>query len=335
MFANSSKNIYFIAEFNTSHFGDVELAKRMIEAAKASGADCVKFQSWTSETLYSKSYYDENPIAKRFVKKYSLSEDELKKLAHYCNDMNIDFLSTPYSIEEARFLVDTCKSGAVKVASMEINNLAYLKEIAELNLPILLSTGMGTLSEIHAAVNVILGNGSAPLCLFHCVSQYPTSVENAQMLNIQMLKDEFPDVVIGYSDHTLGYEAAIASVALGARVIERHFTLDKTKIGMDNNMASEPHEFKALVEHCQNVSLSLGSYDRVLTNEDFTQRLNMRRSIVYKSHLSSGHVISIDDIAYKRPGSGMPPTDSNKVIGRQLMKDVAADTLVETSDWEV
>lgn len=333
MYLKDIDGLYFIAEFNTSHFGDLELAKLMIEEAHKSGANCVKFQSWSTDSLYSKTYYDCNPIAKRFVKKYALAEDQLQTLAVYCKDVGIDFLSTPYSDSEVNFLLNECQAGAVKIASMEINNLEYLKSIARMNSQIFLSTGMACLGEIHTAVETLLEHGSGEICLLHCVSQYPTGLEAAQILNIKMLQNEFPKLLIGYSDHTVGFEAAAAAVALGAKVIERHFTLDKTKIGMDNNMASEPHDFKKLVEQCRNIKKSLGSYDRILTPQDYAQRKNMRRSIIYKKGLKAGHIISANDLGFKRPGTGLEPEKLRSVIGQTLLSDIEGDTLVKRSDW--
>ena len=326
-------NIYFIAEFNTSHFGDVELAKRMIDEAEKSGANCVKFQSWSVKSLYSQTYYDSNPIAKRFIKKYSLSENELKTLAFYCKRIGIDFLSTPYSVSEALFLLNECEAGAVKIASMEIDNLEYLRSIAQMDSKIFLSTGMASLDEIRTAVDIITKNGSGELSLLHCVSQYPTELDAAQILNVKMLQDEFPNISIGYSDHTMGFEAAMAAVVFGAQIIERHFTLDKTKIGMDNNMASEPYEFKQLVEQCRKIKTSLGSYDRILTADDYAQRENMRRSIVYKMDLKTSHIITEDDLDFKRPGTGIAPTEFKSIIGKKLLNDVEGDTLAKLNDW--
>lgn len=334
MFDIDNDGPYFIAEFNTSHFGDIDLAKKMISEAARSGANCVKFQSWTAKSLYSKTYYDKNVIAKRFVKKYSLSEGQLENLAIYCRKIGIDFLSTPYSEEEARFLLQNCKARAIKIASMDINNLQYLATVASMDTNIFLSTGMATLEEIRTAVEIISKNGSSNLCLFHCVSQYPTNVEDAQILNIKMLQNEFPDIEIGYSDHTLDYHAAMAAVVFGATVVERHFTLDKTKIGMDNNMASEPDEFKSLVKSCQSIKASLGSYNRILTDADYRQRENMRRSVTYSMDLKRGHKITSDDVVFKRPGTGIAPTEVHNVLGKTLVVDVEGDTLVRKADWE-
>lgn len=325
---------YFIAEFNTSHFGDLELAKEMIHVAKNIGVDCVKFQSWTSDTLYSKSYYEVNKMAKRFVKKYSLSEDELKSLAIVCNDLEIGFLSTPYSIKEVDFLIQDCGSNAVKIASMEITNHEFLSYIASTGRNIFLSTGMASIDEVIEAVDVIRNEGNDKLCLFHCVSQYPTKNENANINNLKLLKDTFPDLMLGYSDHTLGFEAANAAVALGAQVLERHFTLDKSKIGMDNNMASEPDEFRQLISSCRSTYEVLGNYHRVVSDEEIEQRKNMRRSVVYSKDLNAGTKLTKDHLGVKRPGTGIAPTDKNKLLGKVLARDVVGDTLCDLKDFK-
>ena len=327
------QKIYFIAEFNTSHFGDLDLAMEMVNKAKEIGANCVKFQSWSVSSLYSRSYYDKNPIAKRFVEKYSLSEEQLRYLGEHCSHIGIDFLSTPYSIQEVDFLLNECEASAVKIASMEVNNLDYLKLIAKTGTSIFLSTGMSSIDEIRLAVDAVLSHGAGNLCLFHCVSQYPTDLHDANILNVKMLRDEFPEVHIGYSDHTLGFEAAMASVALGATVIERHFTLDKSRIGMDNNMACEPNEFRELIKGCVNVQQSLGRYDRIVSEAELEQRKNMRRSVVYAKGLSAGHVLQKKDLDLKRPGDGIPPTDIAKVVGRELKLKVEYDTLVNYLDF--
>jgi sialic acid synthase SpsE len=327
-------DIYFIAELNTSHFGDIKLAKKMIIEASRIGVDCVKFQSWNTNSLYSKTYYEKNPIAKRFVKKYSLSEDQLYELSCFCLDHKIDFLSTPYSVPEVNFLLDECNSQAIKISSMEINNLDFIKYIAETGSSIFLSTGMADFVEIQNAVQTILNCGNENLCLFHCVSQYPTELYDANIQNIRMFEDKFPNILIGYSDHTLGYEASSCAVALGAKVIERHFTLDKSKIGMDNQMASEPEEFQKLIKQCYSTKTALGSYKRILTEKEIEQRKNMRRSIVYKSNLYRGDILQKENLTTKRPGTSIPPTQLDKLIGKKLIKNVSEDSLVYLNHLE-
>lgn len=324
---------YFIAEFNTSHFGDIKLAAEMIYSAKEIGVDCVKFQSWSSKTLYSETYYLANPIAKRFIDKFSLTESDLQELSQICKKVGIDFLSTPYSNEEVAFLVNDCQSNAIKIASMEINNLPFLAHIAQTGSSVILSTGMADIEEIRTAVKVFGDNGNNNLCILHCVSQYPTALDEINVKNVKMLHDEFPNRLIGFSDHTIEPFAAQASVALGARIIERHFTLDKSKIGMDNQMASEPNEFKNLIDGCLSTYSALGTYERVVTKKELYQRENMRRSLVYKADFKKGHVLTISDVMFKRPGSGIQPVYLEKYVGRRLSNDVKGDTLVSTTDF--
>ena len=329
---HSCEDIYIIAEINTSHFGNIDLAKELIVSAKAAGADCVKFQSWSERSLYSKSFFQENPIAHRFIKKFSLSEAQLKELAEFCLSIGIDFLSTPYSTEEAKFLVSQRASVGIKVASMDIDNIPYLESIASYNRRIFLSTGMATIEEIDHAVKALCKHGADDIVLLHCVSQYPTELRAANINNVSMLKQRYPQLLVGYSDHTEGVEAAMAAIALGAEVIERHFTLDKTRIGMDNNMATEPKEFQYLVDRCRNTRVALGSYNRNLTVDDWTQRRIMRRSLVYRHSFKKGHRLKIEDVLFKRPGSGLNISDLKMVLGRELAEDVSEDTLIMLAD---
>jgi sialic acid synthase SpsE len=325
---------YFVAEFNTSHFGDVALAKEMIEECARIGVDCVKFQSWSAETLYSQSYYADNKMAKRFVKKYALSEAQLFELSEYCKLKEIGFMSTPYSVPEARFLVEDCAVPALKIASMEINNLDYLRQLAQMGGALILSTGMADLPEIETAVQVLLEAGCADLSVLHCVSRYPIDNTEANLRNITLLKERLPGVAIGYSDHTLGLEAPVAAVALGACLIERHFTLDRSRIGMDNQMASEPEEFAELIKRCIATWRCMGRADRQVSEAELKQRLNMRRSLVYAGPLAAGTSISSADLVCKRPGTGIAPTDAARVIGKVLCRAVEGDTLVQAEDFQ-
>ena len=319
---------YFVAELNTSHFGDIGLAKEMILAAKDSGCDSVKFQSWTADTLYSTSYYNSNPIAKRFVNKYSMSEDDLKKLSYFCDDNGIGFSSTPYSLREAEFLVKETNAPFVKIASMELNNIPFLEKLGSMNSALVLSTGMGDMKEIERAVYTLSDAGCENLCILHCVSIYPSPSEMINLNNIIAMREKFKDFVVGYSDHTIGSEVAAASVALGAGFIEKHFTLDKTKIGMDNQMATEPKEMKTMVEQCNSVFSALGAFDRVLTEDEVLQRGNMRRSVVAARDLAKGDVLTEDDLVLKRPGTGIPADEYSTVIGSTLNSPIKADHLI-------
>jgi len=323
---------YIVAELNTSHFGDMAIAKDMINHAKAAGCDCVKFQSWSADTLYCESYYKENKIAKRVVTKFSLSDAQLKELSNYAAEKEIDFASTPYSIEEARFLVEECGVPFVKIASMELNNLPYLHQLGCLGVPLVLSTGMGTLDEIVGAVKTIQDTGNEQLIILHCTSVYPAPPDIIRLQNIVGLRSEFPRYPIGYSDHSQGIEIPAASIALGACLIERHFTLDSSRIGMDNQMATEPEEMQAMVRACHRVYEAVGGVGRILGEEEKGQIPKMRRSIVSKTDLNPGDVLSEAGIEFKRPGTGIAPSDYQRVIGRKVNKAIAGGTVVQAGD---
>lgn len=319
---------YVVAEMNTSHFGKIETAKNMIVEAKDSGCDCVKFQSWTTESLYSKTYYDENPIAKRFVKGFSFSEEQLKELSNYCKDIGISFSSTPYSKNEVDFLVDECSVPFVKVASMDLNNYPFLDYIGKKGAPIVLSTGMSDIDEIRGAINILEKTGNKNICILHCISIYPPELSTIRLNNIIGLRNEFPQYPIGFSDHSIGIEVPIAAVALGACLIEKHFTLDKSKIGMDNQVATEPAEMRQMVKSCNNIQLSLGGKDRIVLPAELEKRKDMRRSLVSTREIKAGEIISIEDLDAKRPGTGISVSKIDDVIGKIVKKDIAKDCLI-------
>ena len=325
---------YFVAEINSSHRGSMQTAKWLIEAAAECGCDCVKFQSWSAESLYSKTYYEENPIAKRVVKTFSLGEPPLAELAKYCEECGVAFSSTPYSRKEVDFLVQKCGVPFVKVASMDLNNLDFLSYIASTGSALVISTGMGEMEEIQKAVETVRQTGNRNLCLLHCVSLYPPDMNLINLNNVTGLREAFPDCPVGFSDHSAGTELAAAAVALGACIIEKHLTLDKTKIGMDNQMAIEPPELKRLVTQCRNVYQALGSVERSVPQAEYEQREKMRRSVVYTRDMCAGEVLHREDLDAKRPGTGVPPERLSQVIGMTLKRDVAADTLLQESDVE-
>lgn len=323
---------YIVSEVNSSHNGSMELARQMIDASVEIGCDCVKFQSWSVSSLYSKSYYNENPIAKRFVKKFSMSPEQLKELADYCREKRISFSSTPYSEEEVDFLVEECDVPYVKIASMELNNPRFLRYIGSKQVPIILSTGMSTIEEVAEAIDVLHDAGVKQMVILHCVSIYPTILTSVNLNNIVGLRERFPMHPIGFSDHTEGDAAAVAAVALGAAVIEKHLTMDKSRIGMDNGMATEPPGFSALVSKCRDIQIAMGSKERVLIQEELDQRSNMRRSIISIRDISAGEKIRESDLGAKRPGTGIPPDRINEVVGKIAQKDIQADTLILPED---
>ncbi|MWV62477.1 N-acylneuraminate-9-phosphate synthase [Helicobacter saguini] len=332
---------YIIAEVNSSHNGNLDEAKRMIDAAKECGASCVKFQSWSSDSLYSKSYYDKNPLAKRFFDKFALSSESLLQMAQYAKSVDMDFSSTPYSTQEVDFLVDIIKAPFVKIASMELNNYAFLEYIGKKQTPIIISTGMGSIDEIKTAIKILESTNNKNIAILHCVSIYPSDIESMNLNNITMLKETFKDYAIGFSDHTKGSECAMAAVALGACVIEKHLSLDSKKIGFDNEMATEPKEFKELVKNIESVYKAMGSYERILSPKELEMQGKMRRSIVAAKPLKKGDVIRLEDLCAKRPavndtgggeGRYIPPSDINLLVGKKVLKDIESNTQILKQD---
>lgn len=326
---------YIVAEMNTSHFGSIETARRMIEKAREAGCDCVKFQSWSAESLYSRTFYLSNPIAERFVKKFAFSADQLADLANFCSHCGIAFCSTPYSHSEVDVLLDTCKAPYIKVASMDLNNYPFLDYVARTGAPIVLSTGMGDMDEIRKAVRTIEQAGNRQLCLLHCISIYPPELSTIRLKNILGLQEEFADYPIGFSDHSIGIEIASAAVALGACLIEKHFSLDNTKIGMDNQIALEPVDLARLVRNCHNVQKALGDKDRVVLPAEIEQRKKMRRSIVSAKPLKAGSILRGEDLDFKRPGYGLPPGRASALVGKTLLRDVDKDMLITEAEFTV
>lgn len=324
---------YFVAEVNSSHNGDVEVAKKMIDSAAEIGCDCVKFQSWSVESLYSKTYYKENPIAKRFVKKFALSPETLKSMSDYARKKGLAFSSTPYSELEVDFLVEECQVPFIKISSMEMNNAKFLRYIGAKKFPVVLSTGMSEISEIEFAVKELEKSGAEQMVLLHCVSIYPTEIEILNLNNIFGLREKFP-YPIGFSDHTVGDSAAVAATALGAALIEKHLTLDKTKVGMDNAMATEPTEFKILVDKCKQIQKAMGSKERILLPQEYEQRKKMRRSLVAARDLQVGDILTEDDLYAKRPGTGLSPDKIDLLIGKKVVREIEKDNLILSEDVE-
>ncbi len=325
---------YFIAEVNSSHNGNIETAKQMILKAKEIGADCVKFQSWSAESLYSKTYYDANPISKRIVSKFAFSEEQFLEIIDFCNKIGIAFASTPYSIKEVDFLLEKGNVPFIKIASMDINNYTFLEYIAKKNTAIILSTGMSTYEEINNAMKVIKDAANKRVILLHCISVYPVDYEDINLNNILSLREQYPEYPIGFSDHSLGYEIPCAATAFGACVIEKHFTLDRSKIGMDNQMATEPDEFKKMIDCCGNVANALGSMKRKVSKKEEEMLLKMRRSVIAKHDLSSGKTLELSDFDYKRPGDGISPSDVSSIVGKKLNKDIKTDYMIRLEDIE-
>ena len=335
------KEPYIIAEIGANHNGDMSLAKKMIISAKESGANAVKFQSWTPSSIVSKEEYDRNQkyndgdggkkhfgSLREMVDKYFLREEQHFELKNFCDELGITFSSTPFTKSEVD-LLEKCNVPFYKIASMDINNYHLLEQVAEKKKPVILSTGMSTISEIDKALTLLYKNDVEEIALLHCISIYPPLYEDINLNNISMLREAF-GLPIGFSDHTIGTAIPLASIALGACIIEKHFTIDKTLSGWDHSISADPHEMKIIREEGDNIAKSLGSSVRIVSSAEQEKKLKFRRSVVYVKSLPKGHIINKDDLTGKRPGTGVSPELIENIIGRKLNTSVEGDTLL---DW--
>jgi len=331
---------YIIAEIGANHNGDIKLAKEMIDKAKECGCDSVKFQSWTKYSLLTKNFYKEqNQFAdenfgslEEMVEKFSLSKKEHIVLKEYCDNKKITFCSTPTTPEEVDML-DELKVPFFKIASMDLNNLSFLKYIAEKGKAIILSTGMGSLAEIETALNTIYETGNKEVILFHCIAIYPPDDKIINLRNIEMLNKTF-NIPVGFSDHTIGTSIPLAAITLGAKVIEKHFTLDKTMPGWDHAVSANPEEMKTIVEEGKRIVTALGKYKRIISKAEINQRNSFRRSIISKQKLRKGEAIKEGKLNFKRPGTGIRPDELKYILGRKVNKDIDEDELIKWEDLD-
>jgi len=332
---------YIIAEIGANHNGDMDLAKKMIDSAITCGCDAVKFQSWNNKSLVSKTGYKQNTVftdskkkhfgsLEEMVDKYYLRKEQHFELKNYCISRGIDFCSTPFSQKEVD-LLNELDVEFFKIASMDINNYPLLKYVAQFDKPILLSTGMANLGEIEKAVKIIEEEGNSKIIILHCVAIYPPEDKDLNLKNISMLKKTF-GYPVGFSDHTIGFAAPLASIALGACIIEKHFTIDKDLPGWDHEISANPEEMKIIVENSKIINNSLGQFKRIVSIAEEEKKKVFRRSIVLNKNLKAGDIIKENDIDLKRPGIGLAPDQINFVIGKKLNKDFEADCLLTKDD---
>ncbi len=334
---------YIIAELGSNHNGDMELARKLIIQAKESGADCIKFQSWSKDTIFANKKYEDNYFIaddyrdrddytlEEIVDAYSISEEELFEMKKFADEIGIDCTSTPFSKKEADFLIDKLESPFIKVASMDLNNYPFLEYLAKKNKPIIISTGLSELYEIDKAVKTIEKAGNRQIVILHCVSTYPPVDSDVHLNNIKTLMSTYPEYPIGFSDHTLGTAIPLASVALGACLIEKHFTLDKNMEGWDHKVSATKDEMKEIVENAIRVSEALGSF-RITATESDEKKREFRRSIVLTRAIKQGEIIKAEDIDYKRPGGGFDPDMTDFIVGRTVNKDLKFDHILIKED---
>lgn len=332
---NENTPIFIIAEAGVNHNGSISLAKQLIEVAAKAGADAVKFQTFIAEEVvsadapkaeYQKQTTDASESQLDMIKKLELSKEDHQELMNYANNKNIMFLSTPFDERSVDLLVELGLP-LIKISSGEITNHPFLEYIAKKGLPIILSTGMSTLEEVAEAVSVIKEAGCNDLTLLHCTSNYPARVEDCNLLAMKTMADTF-DVPVGYSDHTPGIYVPLAATAMGACVIEKHFTLDKNLPGPDHRASLEPTELEEMVRGIRLVEKAWGSPVKAPVESELEVRDVARKSIVAKVDIPAGTVITEDMLAFKRPGTGVSPKDISTILGKKTKQLIKKDELV-------
>lgn len=330
---------FIIAEAGVNHNGSIDVAKRLIEQARRAGADCVKFQSFSADNLVSRSaemapYQKDNTEGAdtqyEMLRRLELSEDDHRTLLACCHDNGILFLSSPFD-EASADLLEHLGVAAYKIPSGELTNHGFLQYVAIKQKPVILSTGMSTLAEVAEAVEVVVGTGNQQLYLLHCVTEYPAPFAEVNLKAMLTLASAF-GFPVGYSDHAPGIEIAVAAVALGARIIEKHFTLSRDMAGPDHRASLEPQELGAMVQAIRNVEESLGNGIKVPAPCETKNMAVARKSVVAKRDIMSGERISRENVAIKRPGHGIQPKDIDKVVGLRVTTDIKADSVVTWND---
>ena len=335
---DTSRKIFIIAEAGVNHNGRVDLAYKLVDVAKEAGADAIKFQTFKAEKVVSskapKAEYQKKATSSdesqlEMIKKLELSFEDFVKLKKYCDKKGIMFLSTPFDHQSIDFLYNLID--IYKIPSGEIINYPYLKHIAAKNKPMIMSTGMTNLGEVEEAINTIRTvNSEAKISLLHCTTNYPAPYEEVNLKAMQTLTAAFK-LPVGYSDHTLGIEVPIAAAALGARIIEKHFTLDKKLLGPDHKASLEPGELKEMIKAIRNIEKALGDGIKKPNKSEIEIIKVARRSLIATRDIRIGEIIKESDIIIKRPGTGIPPKFKEIVIGMRIINGIRQD---EPFRWE-
>ncbi len=332
----SNKKVYIIAEAGVNHNGSVETAKQLIYEAKRIGADCVKFQTFKASQIvtqkspkaaYQLEVTDKLESQYDMLQKLELDHNSYKDLMDLCMEQEIDFMSTPYNIEDVDFL-DSLGVSSFKIASGQLTELPFLKYVAKKGKRIYLSTGMGTLANVYDAVEAIKSEGNDDLIVLQCTTNYPSNIEDANILAMVSMGHSC-NVQIGYSDHVANNYACYAAVSLGASVIEKHFTLDRTMAGPDHSSSLNPQEFEDLINGIRNIERSLGSPVKRPSKTELQNSLGMKRGMVASRKLVRGTVITEEMIAYKRPLAGLPINMLRDILGKKLSKELNEDDVFD------
>ena len=332
---NNQKKVFIIAEAGDNHNGNYDTALKLVDKAVEAGADCVKFQTFVTERVISKlaekaDYQKESTgtgeSQYEMVKKLELSFEQFRQIKKYCEQKKIMFLSTPFDLESIEFLQEI-DIPFWKIPSGEITNLPYLEKIAHTGKDIIMSTGMCTMEEIQKAIDILKKNGAGKITLLHCNTEYPTPYGDVNLRAMKTMADTF-GVEVRYSDHTKGIEVPIAAVAMGAVVIEKHFTLDKNMPGPDHKASLEPYELKQMVQSIRNIEKALGSSEKKPSASEIKNIDIARKSIVAKKTIKKGEELTEDNLDIKRPGNGISPMYWYDLLGTKAVKDFSEDELI-------
>lgn len=332
----NNKSVYIIAEAGVNHNGNFENAKKMVLAAANCGVNAIKFQTFKTDNLvtddaekamYQKKATKNSESQFDMLKKLELTYDDFEKLDAYATSLGIDFLSTGFDNDSVLFLAKL-RMPYFKIPSGEITNYPYLVLVARQRKPIILSTGMSTLEEIATAINILETNGANNISLLHCNTEYPTPWQDVNLLAIQTMKSKF-NRVVGFSDHTVGVEASIAAVALGAEIIEKHFTLNKLSEGPDHQSSMDTDELELLVRSIRNIELCLGDGRKIPTTSEAKNIVAARRSIVASKYIEDGEVFTEKNITTKRPADGLSPMLWNEVVGKKAKHSFEKNQRIE------
>ena len=326
---------FIIAEAGVNHNGDIDIAKQLVDKAYEAGADAIKFQTFKSENLVTehapKAEYQKETTGDgsqfAMLKKLELSIEDHIILKKYCEEKGIMFISTPFDFESVD-LLEKIDVPLYKVSSGDLTNLPLLNYIANKNKPIILSTGMANLGEVEEAINTIYETGNNKLILLHCTSNYPTAYEDVNLRAMLTMQEAFK-LPVGYSDHTIGIEVPIAAVTLGAKVIEKHFTLDRKMEGPDHKASLEPYELKMMVNSIRNIEIAMGDGIKRCNKSEEKSKFVSRKSIVAKHDIKKGQVITQDLIVYKRPASGLPPKFVKYILGKKARAEIRKDEVID------
>lgn len=326
--------VYIIAEAGVNHNGNLDMALKLCDAAKEAGVDCVKFQTWKTENICTQSaamaaYQKENmqsEAASQFemLKKLELSYEHFEYIKEYCEKIGIDFLSTPDEEESLDFLMNRLDLRTIKIGSGEVTNIPYLRKIASYGRPVILSTGMSTLAQVAIAYDTLVQAGASDVTLLHCTTNYPCPYDEVNLRAMQTLKSAF-NCSVGYSDHTMGIEVPVAAVAMGAEVIEKHFTLDRGMDGPDHKASLEPHELKQMVQSIRNIECSLGDGIKRPNRSEVANAMVVQKSILARCPIKQGDILSEENLTVKRAGNGISSNHWDVVIGTTAKKDYVVD----------